>query len=652
MITPDAMELVSFVVLKERADAVADRLLALGVFHPVDIRGVENALSGLSLFQIEKHSADWQQAQQRVRDIGRRLNLSIQARYDRPLPAVDPQGIEQRLAAVDKETEALYRQKEEIAGRLQTSRSILAQVRDYLPFAVRRNALYSFLQVSTGRIEEKNVSVLERSLKDIPHVLYPFKKEAGGAVLAMLIALRRDRILVDKVLHDVAWQDVEYPADQGLSAAAQEKIQAQILADESALADADMAVRQLGHRYADDLTGLYSLALLKRSVLEAQRNCLTTDKTALFCGWVPRQDKEKLIREIRETAGASYLESRSAEASGVAKEDVPVHFNHGPLLKPFDMLIEAYGMPRYGSIDPTVFVAVSFLIMFGAMFGDIGHGLVLVLVGLLMAVPSFNRLLRPFTRSERVPEAGRRFGTLMLYCGISSTLFGVLYGSAFGFEFHSLWIKPMEQIMEAFKYGVYFGIGMISLGIVINVANALFDRNYAKAFFDKAGLIGGVIYWAAIGLVSKVFFTHDDGTGMYIVVVCAGVAVLFLYPIVESLFLRRHGVGEAFIESMINILEIFMGYLSNTVSFIRVAAFALAHAGLFLAIFSLSRASAAQPGVGTILSWLVILGGNILVVCLEGLVVSIQSVRLNYYEFFSKFFVAGKQVYKPLSLAQ
>jgi V/A-type H+-transporting ATPase subunit I len=259
--------------------------------------------------------------------------------------------------------------------------------------------------------------------------------------------------------------------------------------------------------------------------------------------------------------------------------------------------------------------------------------------------------LKPFTKSRQVPETGRRFGTLMLYCGISASVFGVLYGSAFGFEFRSLWIKPMEQIMLAFKYGVFFGIGMISLGIVINVINAFFDRNYAKAIFDKAGLIGGVIYWAAIGLVSKVFFSAERDTGMYLLIVFAGVGALFLYPMIENMFFKKHGsVGEAFIESMINILEIFMGYLSNTVSFIRVAAFALAHAGLFLAIFSLSQASAKQPGVGTMVSWLVIVGGNVLVVCLEGLVVSIQSVRLNYYEFFSKFFIAGKQVYKPLSL--
>jgi V/A-type H+-transporting ATPase subunit I len=102
-------------------------------------------------------------------------------------------------------------------------------------------------------------------------------------------------------------------------------------------------------------------------------------------------------------------------------------------------------------------------------------------------------------------------------------------------------------------------------------------------------------------------------------------------------------------ESVVNILEIFMGYLSNTVSFIRVAAFALAHAGLFLAIFTLSRLTDNHTGMGNMISWLIIIAGNILVVCLEGLIVSIQALRLNYYEFFSKFFISGKQMYKPLS---
>jgi len=193
---------------------------------------------------------------------------------------------------------------------------------------------------------------------------------------------------------------------------------------------------------------------------------------------------------------------------------------------------------------------------------------------------------------------------------------------------------------------------MISLGIFINIFNALRDRNYVKLFFDKSGLIGGLIYWAAIGLVVKLFLSPGGpGPYYYSLLIFSGLLIIFLYPLVDCIIKKKYShLMESLMESTVGILEIFMGYLANTVSFIRVAAFALAHAGLFIAIFNLAKIVHSNSQMGNLLSWLVIIFGNILVICLEGLVVLIQSVRLNYYEFFSKFFMGGKRVYKPLTI--
>jgi V/A-type H+/Na+-transporting ATPase subunit I len=302
------------------------------------------------------------------------------------------------------------------------------------------------------------------------------------------------------------------------------------------------------------------------------------------------------------------------------------------------MLIEAYGIPRYGTIDPTIFVAISFLIMFGAMFGDIGHGAVLVLVSFLLGRKAASKELR-------------HIKALLLYCGSSAVAFGILYGSFFGIEFKSLWIKPIENIMEVFKISVYLGITMISLGIVINVINGLRDRDYKKVLFDKAGLIGGVIYWAGIGVVSKILVSDSRIPSYYFLLILSGVLILFFYPLVDCIMKKKYShLMESFMESLVGILEVFMGYMANTVSFIRVAAFALAHTGLFIAIFDLAKIVHSDSGAGNAMSWTVLIIGNIVSIGLEGLVVTIQSVRLNYYEFFSKFFMAGKSVYKPLSV--
>jgi V/A-type H+-transporting ATPase subunit I len=99
---------------------------------------------------------------------------------------------------------------------------------------------------------------------------------------------------------------------------------------------------------------------------------------------VPADEKEKVVFRIRQMANCLYLEEKSPDELGISKEDVPVLLKHSALIRPFELLIESYGIPRYGSVDPTLFTAVTFLLMFGAMFGDLGHGLLLLAAGILI----------------------------------------------------------------------------------------------------------------------------------------------------------------------------------------------------------------------------------------------------------------------------
>ncbi len=638
MITTVPMELISFLVLKDKAQEVASRLVALGVFHPVDIRGIEDKLERLSSFQIDKETADYDFLQSRVHEITRKLKVDLRGRYESDIQAFSYQSARAFLESRDKEIAPVLEQVTQLQERVSTDEMILAQVREYLPFPVRRNSLYSFLFVSTGKIEEKNVMVIEKSLLDIPHVIYPFRKDVSR-VYAIFIGLRRDRALLDKVLRDVAWEEIDYPKDaDSISKEAQAKLAGKIKNTRAKIAEFSLQIKTLAGQHQAELVKINSAIRVHKSLLEAKRYSCTTEKTALFSGWVPRENKDVLISQIKSVSGISYVESRKAESIDIPKEEIPVQFKHSAFLKPFELLIGAYGIPRYGSIDPTVFVAISFLIMFGAMFGDIGQGLVLVM---------FSFLLGPRSRNKVLQQAK----ALLLYCGASSVVFGFLYGSFFGYEFESLWLKPIENIMEVFKISIFLGISMISLGIFINIINALRDRNYVKLFFDKSGLISGLVYWAAIGLVVKLFLSPGPIPYYYSLLIFSGLLIIFLYPLVDCIIKRRYShLMESLMESIVGILEIFMGYLANTVSFIRVAAFALAHAGLFIAIFNLDSIVHSNGQMGNLFSWLVLIFGNILVICLEGLVVTIQSVRLNYYEFFSKFFIGGKKVYKPLTI--
>jgi V/A-type H+-transporting ATPase subunit I len=628
------MELLNVVTLKEKVEEVVSSLLKLGVFHPVDIRHVEEELKSLSDFQVEKEYAEWEALEIALRDIARKLGLILL-----PLKEVETlsyEKIKEILARIQEKIEPLFIQRTETLEALNTKESIFAQIKEYFPFPIQqRNYLYSFLEVVIGKIEEKNISVLERSLKDIPHVIYPFKKE-GAKVTALIIGLRRDRIAIDKALKDLSWQNVEYPKEpHGLSKEVEEKLTLEIQEYKRTIENIDKEIKKIADFSRESLNKSYSFILLKKSLLGAKRYLCITEKTVLLSGWVPQDEKEKAIKEIKKIDPSSCVEEKSVEETTLSKEEIPVRLKHGRLFKPFELLINSYGVPRYGTVDPTIFVAISFLLMFGAMFGDVGHGVVLSLVSFFLKK----------SKKESVKQAA----TLFLYCGISASVFGILYGSLFGFEFPSLWIKPMHNILNIFKISVIFGVGIITLGILINIINALRDKDYLKAVFDKAGLIVGIVYWAALGLVSKMLISDSSFTRVYLYVFLTALAFLFVKPIVEY-FLNRNkeNIAVSFMEHVIEILEITIAYLANTISFVRIAAYSLAHASLFLVIFEISNVL--RTVNGGVWSLLIVVFGNMVIILLEGLVAGIQSLRLNYYEFFSKFFMSGKQFYKPLTM--
>ncbi|MFA6385062.1 MAG: V-type ATPase 116kDa subunit family protein, partial [Candidatus Omnitrophota bacterium] len=368
MITPVPMELVSFVVLKEKTEEVASRLLALGVFHPVDLRDIEDTLHSLSSFQIDKEMAVCDALQAHIREISRRLSLDVSLVYNKDISGFSYAAAQGLLDTVDKQVKLIIDNKAELEQQVATDQSIIAHVRDYMPFQTKRRSLYSFLEVSTGKIEEKNMPVLEKSLVDIPHVIYPFRKE-GVKVLAMVIGLRRDRMLLEKVLRDVAWEEIAYPQEAAeVSKEAQAKLAEKIGQTRARIAQLESQVKVIANQHAAEIGAIYSAVRVNKSLLEAKRYSCLTDKTALFSGWVPKADKDSVMAAIKSIGGSSYIESRSPESMDIAREEVPVQFKHGRAIKPFEMLIEAYGIPRYGTIDPTIFVAISFLIMFGAMF--------------------------------------------------------------------------------------------------------------------------------------------------------------------------------------------------------------------------------------------------------------------------------------------
>lgn len=379
----------------------------------------------------------------------------------------------------------------------------------------------------------------------------------------------------------------------------------------------------------------------ERLLLEAEQQFPRTATTVLISGWVPEAEGDTVERRLRETTGGRYaLEWSPAEA--LPEEQVPVLLNPPRLLRPFALLVEAFGLPRYREIEPTVLVALSYLAMFGMMFGDVGHGAVLALAGWLLW------------------RTGRRAGLLLCFAGGASIGFGVLYGSYFGItalKRYALWRDPLEgDPLALMLLAVGIGVLMISLGQLLNIVNRFRRGEIANGLLDKFGVLGVVFYWGTLALVTKYAAFEAHGLVKWALLLFIAVPLVG-WMLKEPLAYRWRrragqpagagGFGGALAEGVVGAFEAVLVYLANTISFVRLAGFAMSHTALLLAAFLLAAELQRTGTGGTFWGVLVIIAGNAVAIVLEGTVAAVQALRLEYYEFFGKFFSGEGLVYRP-----
>jgi V/A-type H+-transporting ATPase subunit I len=345
---------------------------------------------------------------------------------------------------------------------------------------------------------------------------------------------------------------------------------------------------------------------------------------AALQGWVPDQRIEEIGTHLEHALRLPFvIEVR--EPRDDERHLVPVPANNRGLLRPFAALVQQYGIPRFGEFDPTILFAITFAGMFGMMFGDIGHGGIILTVGLLL-----RRRLGAFTY-------------LFGLAGLSSMLFGWLYGSIFGVEhwIEPLWIAPMSDPIYMLTVAFGWGVAFLTLGSIIAISNRLASGDTAGALFGAGGVIALVLYLAL--LVG--FFELAEGRDFplpvtVLLVVTLGLLVAYQWRSSKA------PIGERIFTTIIETFEIVNGYVTSSLSFLRVAAFSLNHVALSLAVFTLA------DGMGTIGHWITLLLGNLFVIVLEGIIVAIQTLRLEYYEGFSRYFYGDGTPFKPLRVGR
>ncbi|KAF0226434.1 MAG: V-type H+-transporting ATPase subunit I [Erysipelotrichaceae bacterium] len=364
------------------------------------------------------------------------------------------------------------------------------------------------------------------------------------------------------------------------------------------------------------------------------------DDIAVVTGFVPKKRVKAFKSMFGEMEDVTIQDFPAGLEEGL---EPPTILKNNWFAKPFELFIEMYGLPHYGDFDPTFYLAVTYCFLFGIMFGDLGQGFVLSLGGWFLW-----------------KRKGSRLASAAIRIGLFSMFFGLVFGSFFGDEhvldplYRAIGMagKPLE-VMEPSSTNVLL-LGAIAIGatlilssILINIVLRFKRKQLGEALFSQNGLAGFIFYGSLIGMLTLEMMFQIKVLNIFTEILFLGIPLLMillrepLTHLVKKVAIKPHGGWGGYLtEAVFELIEVLLSFVSNTMSFLRVGGFVLSHAGMMFVVMTLKDMSGSA-------GLLVIIIGNIFVMGLEGLIVGIQTLRLQYYEMFSRYYEGGGKKYIP-----
>jgi V/A-type H+/Na+-transporting ATPase subunit I len=349
----------------------------------------------------------------------------------------------------------------------------------------------------------------------------------------------------------------------------------------------------------------------------------------LLVGWAPASALAQLGERL-EGLGASLIELRAPR--GIQP---PTLLAPAPAAEPFRPLLTTYGAVPYADVDPTPFVAATYCLMFGMMFGDVGDGLLIVLAALALRRTRHRRL-----------QALRRVWPIIALSGAMAIVFGVLYGEFFGPSklLPTVWLGPLDSPTRLLVVAIVLGGILLAASYLIGIVNRWREGGFALALTAGSGVPGLAILIGA-GLATLGISAQVDA----LEVLGIALAVIAVVPLTVGLRSQAARGATGMFEVFIGVFDQFVRLLSNVFSFARLAAFGLMHAAIGRVVLHAAGGLTGTP-VGDLLAAVVFFVGWAVAFSLEGLVVAVQALRLEYYELFSRVFAGEGRLFRPWSL--
>jgi V/A-type H+-transporting ATPase subunit I len=649
MLRPERMTPTSIICVKKDVESALEALNSFGEFHIDHSINEEKSLA--------ENSQNIQKAQDAFSDaisLTKQLvteKSSLLAMFKVSEPAKIPVTAENWQTLLDSTSEnisILKKENDELNSKLenlQEKTSQLNHVKDMLSrMELMRIDLavveeLKLIYVAVASVPAKNFDALETALASLP-IYVNHSTLSKEKIFAILATPSKHRTDVDRLIKTYHAEIFRIPENLPKNIEMALKEVNNLLRDnqekEKQVYD---SIKKLGETNKENLASWTEISENLLSIFNAETKILQSGRIVTLKGFVPTKRLGELNSRVTDTLEGKAIVIPNEELEA---RQPPTRILNNRFIKPFEELTRLYGLPKYDEIDPTPVIAITFPILFGLMFGDVGHGLVLLVGGLALGM------------LIKTNQSMKNVCFVMAACGIGAIVAGLLFGEFFGIAlpWGPLWFSPFDNVFQFLIFSLFVGIAQIVSGIVLEMVNFSIRRNIADALLTSlpkiAFYIGGVylivIYQLNFGawLAGPILFAIVP-----FIILVVGKPLYLVAAKPKNYTKGEHAEMDTLSGRLFEGGDLLTRLLSNTISYSRILALLMAHWALILVTYTIAGLVGTSNILAVILSGVIIVGGNIFVLALEGLIVFIHTLRLHFYEWFSKFYAGTGIEFHP-----
>ncbi|HJJ55965.1 MAG TPA: V-type ATP synthase subunit I [Methanocorpusculum sp.] len=565
--------------------------------------------------------------------------------------------IKSLLPKIESEVNDLTVQRSNYESKIRECKQKISELEPftYIPLEMELYHGYESITPLVGYID-KNIDI------DYPHEKFYSETKSGN--LIALFVQNKDVIGVERCLSDVNFQAINIPTEIGMAKDLIDKYNSDLAIAQTIYNETTLEISDLKTKYVGVLSACDEVLSCDVERAEAPLRFATTDHAFVVDGWVPKSTVNSVVKGLNKaTKGSVYIDVDDSIPEDI--NSVPVEYNNPSFAKPTQLLMDVYARPKYNEIDPTLLLAIMFPLFFGLIVGDVGYGIIFLILALLVRKMAMFR-----------GPGGKDLIKILVGSSISTIIFGLLYSECLGYSlpWHSLIFQRhlpigVEDVaaahgpdaMPLLIISVWFGIVYITLGRIFGMINHYRMMrpgiHRIKSVLSQFGWI--LILWGILILGWSVFSVKEklNISGMMPDLTNSS-SILFglSFPVIISIIMLVTGCAFLFWENKLDLMEI-PTVLSHMLSFCRLAAVGLSSVAIAMVVNYLSFGMFIHPALDSnfsisgvimfVVGVLIFIFGHALNVGLGILGGGLHSIRLHYVELFTKFYVGGGIKYNP-----